>query len=489
MTSTRNIELNDIQGLVTRGYGNLPAACYLLLAIQDIEEARIWLKHKAKHITYADSRPEKQAINIALSYHGIRKLINDPVIVETFSDEFRSGMNTVHKRRILGDEDDNAPEHWTWGGPATEQIDCLLLCYSQNESTLNTLTDDLQKNLPEQGLKLIEKLSTEFLPDNKEHFGFRDSIGQPFISEFKPDKSHAARSVALGEFLLGYPNGYQRFTQSPTVHASKDPKNLLKPSPDNAAIHDLGLNGTYLVFRQLFQDVPGFWKSLKGSAQTLIQAENGSATGQDVNAETVRLASKMVGRWPSGASLVHAPDKDQPDIENKDDFRYHASDAEGRKCPLGAHIRRTNPRDSLEPEPGSEKSLDFSDRHRLLRRGRPYGKPYDPSVDPELYLKNLDKEAAPKPRGLHFICLNANIGRQFEFVQHTWSNNPNFNGLYHDPDPIIGSRSMNRLNGAQFTIQKQPVRCQLGNLPAFVQTRGGGYFFMPSRRALDFLLA
>lgn len=483
MTSNRTLEFNDIQGLVTRGYGNLPAACYLLLGIEDIQKARICLNQLSKQITYSDARPKTSAMNIALSYQGVSKLLEDPSIADTFSDEFRSGMNTEHKRRILGDEGENSPEHWIWGGPATPTVDCLLLCYAQDPSTLDQVTGDLLKDLPEQGMKLIDKLDTELLPDNKEHFGFRDSIGQPFISEFKPELAETKRSVPLGEFLLGYSNGYERYTQSPTVHASKDLKNVLLPSDENSALHDLGLNGTYLVFRQLFQDVPGFWKTLKAYAEDLSGGQSG------VNEEAVRLASKMVGRWPSGTSLVHAPDQDQPDVQNQDDFNYHATDAMGLKCPHGSHIRRTNPRDSLEPEPGTEKSLAFSDRHRLLRRGRPYGKPFVPNANPADYLTNLDKEeAGPVNRGLHFICLNANIGRQFEFVQHTWSNNPNFNGLYKDPDPIIGSRALYGKNDAQFTIQQQPMRCALDNLPSFVQTRGGGYFFMPSRRALTFLL-
>lgn len=482
MTSPRHLEFNDIQGLITRGYGNLPAACYLLLGIEEIQKARNWLSQQSKQITYADTRPDNFAMNIAISYQGVSKLLEDPSIADTFSDEFRSGMNTIHKRRILGDEGENSPEHWLWGGPATPVVDCLLLCFAKDQTTLDKLTGDLEKNLPDQGIKLIDKLETELLPDNKEHFGFRDSIGQPFISEFKPELSGSKRSVPLGEFLLGYSNGYERNTLSPTVHASKDLNNVLLPTEENSALHDLGLNGTYLVFRQLFQDVPGFWKTLKSYAEDLTSEQ------QQVSNEAVRLASKMVGRWPSGTSLVHAPEQDQPEVENKDDFTYHGTDALGLKCPLGAHIRRTNPRDSLDPEPGSEKSLAFSDRHRLLRRGRPYGKPYTASVDPTDYLKNLDKEDGPVPRGLHFICLNSNIGRQFEFVQHTWSNNPNFNGLYKDPDPIIGSRAFYGKNDGQFTIQQQPMRCALENLPSFIQTRGGGYFFMPSRRALTFLL-
>ena len=197
----------------------------------------------------------------------------------------------------------------------------------------------------------------------------------------------------------------------------------------------------------------------------------------------------MVGRWPSGTALVQSPDQDDPTVTNRDDFTYHETDQEGLKCPLGAHIRRTNPRDSLTPEPGSEKSVAFGNRHRLLRRGRAYGKPFDISMDPATFLKRLDHEVAPVSRGLHFICLNANIGRQFEFVQHTWANNPNFNGLYRDPDPIIGPRTSNGRQHDQFTIQQEPAREQVNGLPAFVRTRGGGYFFLPSRRALSFLLS
>ena len=133
MSSTRQIEFSDIQGLVIRGYGNLPAACYLLLGIEDIQKARIWLSQQCKQVTYSDSRPKTRAMNIAISYQGISKLLEDPSIADTFSDEFRSGMNTIHKRRILGDEGENAPEHWLWGGPATPTVDCLLLCYAKDQ--------------------------------------------------------------------------------------------------------------------------------------------------------------------------------------------------------------------------------------------------------------------------------------------------------------------------------------------------------------------
>lgn len=490
MTTRLPLEFNDIQGLVTRGFGNLPAACYLMLSIHDAVKALPLLRDLAGQVTYADIRPHERALNLALTHHGLVKLDLEESILDSFSDEFRSGMNTPHKRHILGDEGENAPEKWLWGGPATEPIDILLLCYAKDEATLNTFTNRLQIGLTDQGLKLIAKLDSESLKDNKEHFGFRDSIGQPYFTEFAPNKSEKSDAVPLGELLLGYPNGYERYTQRPLVNAEQDPHNLLTTSHDNPDLHDLGFNGTYLVFRQLFQDVPAFWNSVRQLANKEdLPANNLPMTESLKTEKAIRLAAKMVGRWPSGTALVQSPDHEDPSIKDQDNFAYHAMDPDGLKCPLGAHIRRTNPRDSLEPEPGSEKSLAFSNRHRILRRGRAYGNPFDPSMEPSKFIAQIDKEKLPAARGLHFICLNANIGRQFEFIQHTWANNPNFNGLYQDPDPIIGARSINGFEQDHFTIQKYPARKQVCNLPSFVHTRGGSYFFLPSRRALNFFLS
>src|SRR4029450_7095790 len=112
------------------------------------------------------------------------------------------------------------------------------------------------------------------------------------------------------------------------------------------------------------------------------------------------LAAKMVGRWPSGAPLVLAPERDDPALADANDFGYHDSDPRGLACPIGAHVRRTNPRDTLDPDPGTERSIEVNRRHRLLRRGRSYG------------------SAATGERGLFFACLNGNLSRQFEVVRH-----------------------------------------------------------------------
>ena len=164
------------------------------------------------------------------------------------------------------------------------------------------------------------------------------------------------------------------------------------------------------------------------------------------------------------------------------------------KCPLGSHVRRTNPRDALDIEDPKE-SVAVSNRHRLLRRARSYGKPLVASLEPEAMLDEIRRggkpagEALPQEeRGLHFMCFNANISRQFEFVQHTWVNNPKFGGQYSDPDPLIGDQSSKYpdLKGT-FTIQQFPVRRRITQVPRFVEVVGGAYFFTPGLRAIRYL--
>jgi deferrochelatase/peroxidase EfeB len=138
------------------------------------------------------------------------------------------------------------------------------------------------------------------------------------------------------------------------------------------------------------------------------------------------------------------------------------------------------PADSLDPDPGSRASVAVNKRHRILRRGRGYGT----RISMDEALANGSDPASDEGRGLHFLCLNANIARQFEFIQHSWINDPKFVGLYGDPDPLVGARSGDR---REFTIQASPVRTRLASVPEFVSVRGGAYFFLPGIRALRYL--
>ena len=141
---------------------------------------------------------------------------------------------------------------------------------------------------------------------------------------------------------------------------------MLPRDAEGSGRADLGRNGSYLVVRQLRQDVPGFW-GFVDRRDAAPRRERATRTAR------LRLAAKMVGRWPSGAPLALAPEADDPSLADANDFGYHELDPRGARCPVGAHIRRSNPRDSLDPRPGSSDSWKINRRHRILRRGREYG--------------------------------------------------------------------------------------------------------------------
>ena len=184
-------------------------------------------------------------------------------------------------------------------------------------------------------------------------------------------------------------------------------------------------------------------------------------------------------------------------------FTYD-SDADGIRCPFGAHVHRTNPRNPDLPGRPSNivskllRMLGFGNSdfrydveastrfHRLLRRGREYGGP----------LLTPDQAIADGPdtseHGLHFICIAANITRQFEFVQNAWLINTKFDALTEESDPLIGNREP--VPGCPFTNtfsipEEHGIRDRAMNVPQFITVRGGAYFFLPSLSALRYLAA
>jgi Dyp-type peroxidase family len=184
------------------------------------------------------------------------------------------------------------------------------------------------------------------------------------------------------------------------------------------------------------------------------------------------LQVKMMGRWPSGAPLVLSPDQDDPtlgqDPARNNEFLYHIDDPLGLRCPAGAHARRVNPRDAFRDE-----LIGINRLHRIIRRSTSYGPPLPDGV--------LDDDGVD--RGIVFVAIQAQIRRQFEFVQTQWVNDGIFRGAPGEKDPIVGP---NDGTGA-FSIPRQPVRRRIGGLPRFVINRGGEYCFMPGLRALAWL--
>ena len=362
-------------------------------------------------------------------------------------------MTDPHRSRLLGDIDADSPQRWSWGGPGTSAVHVLALVYARTPDLLDATLADLTSDARAGVVECVGTLPTDRL-SRYEAFGFHDGISQPLLEGLGAADS-GGNQVRAGEFVLGYPNEMGQDKDRPTVDASADSRHILARDPSGAA--DLGRNGTYLVLRQLIQDVAGFEEFTADRARR--------ADGSVDEHRKEHLAATMVGRWRSGAPLVLAPDDDDPDLADRNDFGYHHSDPLGHSCPLGAHVRRTNPRDSLPPGPGTPASLEVNRRHRLLRRGRGYS-------------------LSDGTRGLQFICLNADLSRQYEFVQHSWANDPSFNGLYDSADPLVGPRHG---GGATYIEQGLPVRRRHQGLPQFVHVTGGAYFFLPGLAALRYL--
>ena len=472
------LQVEDIQGILLYGYGDLRHATFLLLGIADPLGARTWLRTLNVQNGRFKRGEIDRAINVAFTSSGLARLGLPDELVAEFSTEFREGVaGTKHRQRLLGDSGESSPERWRWGGPNNQQPHVLLMLYGRDDGVLSVLLNEQRAQLTASGLELIEQLDTNWLPHDKEHFGFRDGVSRAGIEGLRSN-TPPIDTIAAGEFVLGYLNAYGQYTQRPLLRDEQDPARLLPPAPDEPDQRDLGMNGSYMVFRQLSQDVARFWQ--------FCEDQTRRRDGTTQPADQIRMASKMVGRWPGGAPLVKSPASDDPALGSDNDFLYHGSgDKHGLKCPIGAHIRRSNPRDSLEPDPGSERSIEVGKRHRIIRRGRAYGAPVAASMD---IADILAVEDAPGERGLHFICFNTHINRQFEFIQHTWLNNPGFDGLYDDDDPIAGDRGSSHGKPAgTFTIQADPVRTRVTGMPRFVEVRGGGYFFLPGIRALRYL--
>jgi Dyp-type peroxidase family len=273
--------------------------------------------------------------------------------------------------------------------------------------------------------------------------------------------------VPLGEILMGHANAHAEDAPGPLV-----PDDLLartsELTQDGApeGFFNFGLNGSYMVVRELRQYVARFWNSLAANAAR-IRAHDPAATY--VTPEW--LAERIVGRNVDGHLLCPAGRTLPPDSSNfpQNAFGFLKTDPHGQGCPVGSHVRRANPRDSLAKDVASAQTLlDAANNHRILRRGRKYG---PPAAD-----RQIDDGAE---RGLLFICLNADIARQFEFVQQTWILNRNFATLYDETDPLVGPKG-------GFTIGEQPLR-RIVNVETFIQSAGGEYFFLPSLPALKYL--
>jgi Dyp-type peroxidase family len=371
-----------------------------------------------------------------------------------------------------------------------------------------------------------------------EHFGFLDGVSQPGIRgvvsgdptdvltprqnprEPKNQGKPGQDLLWPGEFVFGYEY------QDPSKDVSEPSNDKTKTAFHQGKLSDAGpiwaKNGSFLVFRRLRQDVEAFHSFLNQQAKVL---------GHD----PTFIGAKIVGRWPSGAPILRSKAADNPPLGNNDcannDFEFFKADPSstnpnqtppdtlppvgtddqckeeaehfnaspgdpsGKICPAFGHIRKAYPRDDITTHANnivpdgvqkdsqandakeSDRSESFTQTHRLLRRGLPYG-PVSHSTPDAPVSDEID-------RGLLFIAYQTSIEGQFEFVSRNWVNNQNFKDKDVGFDLIIGQNNaegQNRKRAAKLLFDDQERNLEASK--DWVIPTGGGYFFAPSIKAL-----
>ncbi len=445
----------DIQGFVLRGY-NFPVARFLFLEISQ-EGGQEFVGRLLGHITTGerwDNVKPLATVNIAFTYKGLVNLKLPTVSLLSFPVEFAQGMK--ERGSILGDIGKNSAKHWDamWN---QQQVHAWLGVQAISVRELEKQCAELQALIRGThgaiviGSQDAASLVIDGRPTTKEHFGFSQGFGNPDYlgierssqpGEGKLGRRGRWRPLATGELLLGYLDEAEELPVAPV--------------PSQLAKH-----GTFMVYRKLHQNVATFRKYLEEKARLY-------AGGRE------KLASKLIGRWRDGTPIELSPDAMDNSIvqdPNRSTNFTFDRDREGKRCPLGAHVRRVNPRDAF----GFNGSL--VNRRRITRRGLPYG-PYTQEGDP---VRDEDEH------GMIFIVLNASISRQFEFVCQQWIEGGNDARQGSDKDILVG----NHEGRGKFTIQgsedpdNPPFLC--GALPNFVELRGGDYFFVPSITAMKMI--
>ncbi len=436
------LELADIQGTVLRNRPMPYVGTYLLFRVDDREQARMLLRRILPHITSALSwqAPADGAwINLVFTHQGLQKLGLPNEILQGFPLEFRVSMR--ERKEALGDVGESDPANWDLCGDEVT-FDIGLFLMAPDQAGLNEkLAIGHHALAGLNGLVLVSRLDVGVPPNMREHFGYTDGISRPFIEgQGGTPLPGQGDPIKAGEFVLGYLNELGEVATGP------GPEQLWR-------------NGTYLSIRKVHQNVALFRRFLADNGRTEF--------GEEL------LAAKMVGRWRSGCPLALSPHQDNPDLvkdpQKNNAFAYYDDDPKGVKTPLGSHIRRCNPRDALKD------SIVNARLHRLLRRGSAYG--------PMLPEGVLEDDGLS--RGIVLAFVNANPGRQFEFVQSQWINDGDFISAGSDKDPVIGTHGGN----GSYTYPAKPVRKRLVGLPSFVVTKGGEHVFLPSISGIAWIAA
>lgn len=440
-------------------------------------------------------------LNLGITKSGLQKLIgsNNYTTVSNKSYQlmgapsaFNRGAASPATAARVGDTGPSDPSTWWKSGgwqlpkqdPASTDLDLVFSLFATTPEERQAWSDQLLEMVGSDSAVLAYIQDSDPLdPVGQQiHFGYRDGISQPRIagfSETDPDLDDRP-AVEAWRFMIDSTQ-----TNPPTITYSA---------------HPLLNNGSFAAFRVLYQDVQSFEDFI---------AQNGET-------EKELIAAKMCGRWRDGTPIEVSPDRPLSHalLERSLRFDYELNNFDyvapsqhqepkpapkgnpdyGQACPYAAHVRRTNPRDDSSVTGNVNFDTGkptFADDHRVLRRARPYGPPYDPNVP----------ESKDEQRGLIGFFIGADLGNQFEFLMNTWMTNGSFSTKDSSPnssgyDPLFGPPpdAQTPANTSFSYCTGDPTKAAgyttLGKpLPQLVITRGGLYVFIPSISALGYLAA
>ncbi|MCJ2079699.1 Dyp-type peroxidase [Methylobacterium sp. J-090] len=477
------IDVDDVQGFILRGY-RMPMVRHLLLTVGVPEAARALLGRlvggdeadvpqittaKDWHVGFEPGPFDDPAgtprvkpdycLNLGITWPGLIALdVADHVPDLSFGSFAAFVAGAAERAHLVGDTGAGSPGNWV-GGFGTGADHVLVTLHALGPGAMETYTDRLAELFTEggayrilsrhDGQALMEMRDGVAVPTSKVHFGYTDGISQTTIR--------------------GGPENYSADRQQPCEPwlfvLREEAENYSVPTP-----LQLGLNGSFAAFKIVETDIVGFECFLQANKDTI---------------DPEFLAAKICGRWRNGVPLALSPDTDSPSggIPSGDlnDFDYvnadGSGDQKGLRCPVGAHIRRINPRG--QPVAGQGHPGGSNNSHRLVRRGMPYGPAYDPSQPYD----GIE-------RGLLGYFINASIENQYEFVLSQWVNGSEFAGAVRlDPDardPMIGTQAS---NDSVFNIPRSRGAADIKatGLTTFVTTKAAAYCFLPSVTAVKFI--
>lgn len=440
-------------------------------------------------------------VALAFSYGGLVKLT--PGAQEIPSPAFRAGL--AARSPLLGDPIDTRnrgdPRNWLVGGP-DNAVDALMIIAGDTRVAVDRRAAQLIVRLRKAQVKVVYREKGDVRSDlpGHEHFGFDDGISQPGIRGRATDRPndfvterHVESTMVPEHSLFGYPGqdlvwpgvlvlGYPASSADPLI-----------PGQIAAATPAWTVNGSFLVFRRLRQDVGLFWRTMRSEAARIARVPGFEGMTD------WKLASRIVGRWPSGAPVNRVPASDSPglgkDKEANNYFRFDSdsaallllkgrrdpypqskADPAGLTCPWAAHIRKVNTRDSGSDMGGRDSTYI----RRLLRVGVPYGRP----------LKNHYAKDR-HDRGLLFLSVQASIEDQFEFLVARWMGDPSRPKTPGGHDILVGQNDAAGESRVRrcvlFGSGVQQASIEIA--AQWITPTGGGYFFIPSVGALRDVLA